>query len=168
MVPRAVFVFLTVLLPALALAGGAAAQGSRIQLGQSLNLSERELEVTAEMLEVDQTSGASMFSGNVLVMQGEMRITAERLRIEYTPAAEGERQRIDRLVAEGGVTMVTPAEAVEGASAIYSLREQTLELRGDVVLVQGQNVLSGQHLQVNLRNGTGQISGRVRTIIQLD
>lgn len=164
MAPRLVMVMVT----SLALAGAALAQGAQIRLGQSLNLSERELEVTAEMLEVDQTSGASMFSGNVLVLQGEMRIAAERLRIEYSPATEGERQRIDRLVAEGGVTMVTPAEAVEGQSAVYSLSDQTLEMQGDVVLVQGANVLSGQRLRVDLRNGTGQISGQVRTIIQLD
>lgn len=164
MAPRLVMVMVT----SLALAGTALAQGAQIRLGQSLNLSERELEVTAEMLEVDQTSGASMFSGNVLVLQGEMRIAAERLRIEYSPATEGERQRIDRLVAEGGVTMVTPAEAVEGQSAVYSLSDQTLEMQGDVVLVQGANVLSGQRLRVDLRNGTGHISGQVRTIIQLD
>ncbi|MFN3953757.1 MAG: LptA/OstA family protein [Pararhodobacter sp.] len=164
MVPRGVLVMLT----ALSLAGAAAAQGSQIRLGQSLNLSERELEVTADSLEVDQASGASVFSGNVLVLQGDMRITAGQLRIEYTPALEGERQRIDRLVAEGGVTMITPAEAVEGQSAIYSLIGQTLEMEGDVVLVQGANVLSGQRLRVDLRNGSGQISGQVRTIIQLD
>lgn len=164
MVPRGVLVMLT----ALAFAGAATAQGSQIRLGQSLNLSERELEVTADALEVDQASGASVFIGNVLVLQGDMRITAGQLRIEYTPAAEGERQRIDRLVAEGGVTMITPAEAVEGQSAIYSLIGQTLEMQGDVVLVQGANVLSGQRLRVDLRNGSGQISGQVRTIIQLD
>ena len=146
----------------------ARAQEMQIRLGESLRLSGRQLEVTADMLEVDQESGITTFSGNVLAVQGALRLGAERMQIEYRAGAEGENQRIQRLVASGSVTLVTANEAVEAQEAIYSLATQTLEMRGDVVFVQGENVLSGEHFTADLRAGTGRMQGRVRTIIRMD
>ena len=148
--------------------GAASAQDMQLRLGESLNLSQRQLEITSETLEVDQETGVSTFSGDVVVAQGDMRLTAQSLRIEYSTSGEDSRQRIDRLVADGGVTMVTEAEAVEARSAIYSLTDQTLEMIGDVVLVQGANILAGERFFADLRTGTGRMSGRVRTLIDME
>src|SRR5690554_2989246 len=149
-------------------AGTALAQDMQLRLGQSLNLAERQLEITSDSLEVDQSTGLSTFSGNVVASHGDMRLSAQSLRIEYGATGEGSRQRIDRLVADGGVTMVTEAEAIEARMAVYSLSDQTLEMTGDVVLVQGVNVLAGERFFADLRAGTGRISGRVRTLIDLE
>ena len=148
--------------------GAASAQDMQLRLGESLNLSQRQLEITSETLEVDQETGVSTFSGDVVVSQGDMRLTAQSLRIEYGSTGEDSRQRIDRLVADGGVTMVTATEAVEARSAVYSLTDQTLEMIGDVVLVQGANVLAGERFFADLRTGTGRMSGRVRTLIDME
>jgi len=169
--PRPILSPLAAALLALALAAGPApapAQDTQIRLGQSLRLSDAPIEIDADELEVDQATGASVFRGNVRAEQGEMVLTAGSLRLEYSRAPEGGRTRIDRLIAEGGVTFVTPAEAVEAAEATYSLADQTLEMRGDVVLVQGPNVLSGQMFRADLARGSGAMTGGVRTIIQLD
>ncbi len=151
----------------IATTGESRAQDLQIRFGQSLNLTESALEITADTLEVDQATGATEFTDNVVVNQGDMRLTADSLRIDYRPGADG-RQAIERLIASGGVTMVTPSEAVEARTAVYSLSAESLELEGDVMLIQGNNVLSGQRLSINLATGSGRMSGRVRTIIQLD
>lgn len=148
--------------------GAVSAQDMQLQLGQSLNLADRQLEITSDTLEVDQATGASTFSGNVVASHGDMRLTAQSLRIEYSAGGEDARQRVEQLVADGGVTMVTDAEAVEARSAVYSLADQTLEMTGDVVLVQGVNVLAGESFFADLRAGTGRMSGRVRTLIDLE
>jgi lipopolysaccharide export system protein LptA len=152
----------------LAWPAAAPAQDTQIRLGQSLRLADAPIEINADELEVDQATGASVFRGNVRAEQGEMVLTAGSLRLEYSRAEEGGRTRIDRLIATDGVTFVTPAEAVEAAEATYSLADQVLEMRGDVMLVQGQNVLSGQNFRADLAQGTGAMTGGVRTIIQLD
>lgn len=145
-----------------------AAQDTQIRFGLSLRLQGSAIEVTADTLTVDQTSGATEFSGNVLAVQGEMRISASSLRLEYTPGATEGSQRISRLVASGNVTMVTPDEAIEGQTVVYSLLDQTLEVTGNVLLVQGANMLSGQQFTADLRSGSGRMSGRVRTTIRLE
>lgn len=159
--------FLSLILTAL-LVLPALAQDTQIRFGQSLRLQGSSIEVTADSLTVDQTTGATEFSGNVLVVQGELRISATALRLEYAPGAQQGTQRISRIVASGGVTMVTPDEAIEGQNVVYSLDAQTLELSGNVLLVQGANMLSGEHFTADLRTGAGRMSGRVRTIIRLE
>lgn len=158
----------TLLAALLMLALPAAAQeGVQISFGQSLRLDGSALEVTADQLSVDQTTGATEFSGNVLAVQGDMRISAESLRLEYAPGSGGA-QRISRLIASGGVTMATATEALEAQEAVYSLDAQTLEMTGAVMLVQGQNVLSGERFFADLRAGTGRMIGRVRTVIRME
>ena len=146
-----------------------AQQGVQINFGQSLRLDGSALEVTADQLNVDQATGATEFSGNVLAVQGEMRISAQSLRLEYAGSGSGTgSQRIGRLIASGGVTMTTPDEALEAREAIYSLQAQSLEMTGAVMLVQGQNMLSGERFVADLRSGSGQMFGRVRTIIRME
>lgn len=163
MIRLALFLVLTVFatLPA-------TAQDTQIRFGQSLRLQGSAIEVTADSLSVDQTTGATEFSGNVLAVQGEMRISAGSLRLEYAPGATEGSQRISRLVASGDVTMVTPDEAIEGQGIVYSLADQTLEVTGNVLLVQGDNMLSGQQFTADLRTGAGRMTGRVRTIIRME
>lgn len=147
---------------------GAAAQDTGIRLGQSLQLTGTQLELTADQMEVDQTTGSTVFTGNVEAVQGDLRLTAGVLRLSYVPGANPGSQRIDELRASGGVTLVTPSEAIEAREAVYALDRGTLEMIGDVLLVQGQNVLSGERFTADLNTGSGRMSGRVRTVIRLD
>lgn len=146
----------------------AQAQDRAVTFGQSLRLQGSQLEIDSESMQVDQTNGATVFTGNVRAQQGDMVITAQTLRLEYENGAQGGSTRIGRLVASGGVMMATAAEALEAREATWALTSQTLELVGDVTLTQGPNVLSGQRFVADLRAGTGRMIGRVRTVIRLD
>jgi lipopolysaccharide export system protein LptA len=146
----------------------ATAQERAVAFGQSLRLDGSELEIVSDSLEVDQTTGATVFTGNVRADQGGLSIEAQSLRLEYEPGAREGSRRIGRLIASGGVIMATQTEAIEAREAIYSMTSQTLEMTGDVVLVQGASVLAGQRFVADLRAGTGRMIGRVRTVIQLD
>jgi lipopolysaccharide export system protein LptA len=121
------------------------------------------VEITADQLQVTQQESTAEFTGNVLVIQGGLRLSSDTLTVEYV---EGDKTRIDRLIAEGNVLLSTPAEAAQGTRAVYVLTSQELEMTGDVVLTQGGNVMSGERLLVNIAEGTGRMDGRVRTILQ--
>ena len=142
------------------------AQDVPIQFGQSLRLDGSSLEVTADSFAVDQTTGVSEFSGNVVAVQGDMRIASSGLRLEYLEV--NGRQRIGRVFASGGVLMATSSEVIEAREAIYDLAAQSLEMIGNVMLVQGSSVLSGERFVADLAAGTGRMVGRVRTVIRLD
>lgn len=146
----------------------ASAQDVRFTFGSSLRLDGSALEITADSFEVDQSTGASSFQGNVLAVQGGMRISAQALHLEYAAGARAGTRRIGTLTATGDVAMVTETEAIEAQRAVYSMADQRLEMSGDVVLVQGENLLSGQRFVADLRAGTGRMIGRVRTIIRME
>ncbi|MDP5307074.1 lipopolysaccharide transport periplasmic protein LptA [Paracoccus spongiarum] len=121
------------------------------------------VEVAADRLEVDQADGRAVFTGNVVIGQGQMRLSAEKVTVDYADAGQS---RIRSLHAEGEVTLVSGADAAEAEEAVYEVASGTVTLRGDVVLTQGGNVLTGDRMVVDLASGTAQVEGRVRSILQ--
>ena len=121
------------------------------------------VEVSADNLAVDQADGSATFTGNVVIGQGEMRLSAEKVVVEY---AEGNQQRISSLHATGKVTLVSGPDSAEAAEAVYDVDAGNVVLTGDVVLSQGQNVLTGDKVTVDLASGSAQASGRVRSVLQ--
>lgn len=156
-------------LVALAFIAGAAmasAQGAEIAFGGLRQDTSLPVEMTADQLRVDQAAGTATFTGNVVVGQGQMRLSADRVDVEYGTEGQNPTGRIARLHAQGNVVLVNGAEAAEAQSAVYTIDSGTIVMTGNVLLTQGQNALSGERLVVNLSSGTGTMEGRVKTIFQ--
>ncbi len=140
-----------------------AAQEASVAFGSADHDASAPIEVTSDRLNVDQTDGTAVFTGNVIVVQGEMRLTADRVVVEYT---ETEPREIERMLAYDNVVLVRGAEAAEGAEAVYTLADRLIVMTGDVLLTQEQSAISGDTLTVRLDDGTGVMEGRVRTILR--
>ncbi|WP_343080340.1 lipopolysaccharide transport periplasmic protein LptA [Ostreiculturibacter nitratireducens] len=152
----ALCVFVLTALPALA-------QGTGVSFGGIRADTTQPVEVSADQLAVNQNDGTATFTGNVIVGQGEMRLSAAEVRVEY---ATGDQRKIERLHATGGVTLVSGADAAEAAEAVYTIDTGVVVMTGSVLLTQGQSAISGEKLTVDLKSGTGVMEGRVRTILQ--
>lgn len=139
----------------------AAAQTS-LSLGAITADPSLPVEITADNLTVDQSTGQAVFEGNVRVGQGDLRLAAGRVTVVYNDATGN----ISRLVVSGGVTFVTATEAAEANSAEYDIDGGRLILTGDVLLTQGPSAISANRMDVNLATGAAQLSGNVRTIFQ--
>ncbi|MGL4412674.1 MAG: LptA/OstA family protein [Roseinatronobacter monicus] len=144
-------------------ANAVSAQGTGLSFSGLDAVRGLPVEITSDELQVDNTTGETVFSGNAVLGQGDMRIAAPLIRIIYASADGG---RIERLEASGGVTLVTAQEAAESQDAVYAVEDGTVTMQGSVILTQGPNVLSGDRLNVNVRTGQGRMDGNVRTIIQ--
>ena len=120
------------------------------------------VEVTSETLNVNQEDGSAEFLGDVIVIQGEMRLTAERVLVIYNQ----ERSAIERMVATENVVLVSPPDAAEGDWVEYTIDTGVIEMKGNVLLSQGPSIISGDQMIVNLTSGTATMSGRVETILQ--
>lgn len=142
----------------------AAAQGASIALGSSDFDTGQPVEVSADTLSVDQGSGEAVFDGNVLVVQGDVRMSAGRITVVYGKDSEGNASGIESLLADGGVTFVTATDAAEASEAVYAVAEGVVTLSGNVLLTQGANAISGEQLVIDLESGAGRMEGRVRTI----
>lgn len=142
------------------------AQGAQVPFGGLKHDASLPVEITADQLSVDQADGSAMFVGNVVIGQGEMRLSAGKVRVEYTAEGGDPTGRIRRLMASGGVTLVNGSEAAEAQEAEYTIATGTIVMKGDVILTQGANALSSQRMVVDLGSGLATLEGRVKTILQ--
>jgi lipopolysaccharide export system protein LptA len=138
------------------------AQGASVAFGTIRQDTDQPVEVTADNLAVDQSTGTAVFTGNVLIGQGEMRLSAPRVLVVYRAEQKG----IARLEATGGVTLVSGPDAAESERADYDIDDGTIVMTGNVLLAQGASALSADRMSVRLSDGTANMTGRVKTILQ--
>jgi len=122
------------------------------------------VEVTSDALSVNQADGSAEFTGSVLIVQGVMKLSADRVLVIYKTDDTGKRA-IDRLEATGSVLLVSGPDAAEAQRADYTIDEGTIVLTGDVLLNQSAGTLASQRMVVNLTTGTASMAGRVKTIL---
>ena len=115
--------------------------------------------VDADNLTVNQTDGSAVFTGKVVVVQGDMKLSADKVHVAYAQ----DRKAIDSMHATGNVILASPAEAARASDAVYTIATGQVVMTGNVLLTQGENTMSGQKLVVNLTTGTGTMGGRVST-----
>lgn len=153
--PRRFVLLLSAFLPL-----AAWAQDAQVAFGGLRQDTTLPVEVKAESLTVNQTDGSATFTGNVLVGQGEMRLAAQTVRVEY--AADG--KSIAKLHATGGVTLASNSDAAESDEAVYAVDAGTVLMTGNVLLTQGPSAIAGQKLLIDLKAGTGRMEGGVSTV----
>lgn len=137
----------------------AMAQGASVAFGTIAQDTSLPVEVSSDELSVDQQTGTAIFTGNVVIGQGNMRLSAQRVIVVYRATADG----IAKMEASGGVTIVSGKDAAEAQRADYSIDEGTIVMRGNVLLSQGASALSADKMTIRLRDGTARMSGNVRS-----
>lgn len=140
--------------------------------------SELPVEVNADSLEVLQQEQKAIFRGNVIAIQGDMRLQSDTMIVHYrkkdeqpaakpAPAAPGvpaeTQNTIQRIEAEGHVVLSTPKESATGDKGLYEVEKRELYLDNNVVLTQDQSVLKGAHLVYNLDTGRSRLESQTGT-----
>ncbi len=126
------------------------------------------VKIEANALEVRDRDKTAIFMGNVVVSQGESTLRCKELKVFYegdtltgqtqkSAAVGTSAQRIRRLEAAGGVIITAKEQKATGDSGVYDLRANTMTLNGNVVVTQGQNVMQGDRLVVELATGTSRL-----------
>ena len=143
-------------------AGVATAQTTQVALGGIRTDPNAPVEIEADRLVANQEQGSALFSGNVIVAQGPMILSAPQVEVYYSADGSG---GMDRVRASGGVTMTSGTDAAEGQEAVYTVESGVVVMTGNVLLTQGNTTLSGQRFVADLSDGTGVMEGRVSVVI---
>lgn len=122
------------------------------------------VEVISDSLEINQETGQAVFAGNVIVVQGDLRLAAQRVEVNYSENDTGPTEVRD-VIASGGVLVTRGTDAAEGAEARYAVGSAELVMSGDVLVTQGATAIAGDRLVVNMQTGAGTVEGRVRTVL---
>ncbi len=91
--------------------------------------------------------------GRAEVIQGQNRLRADAIN---GVVSSGDLRRVE---ASGNVYFVTPDQTIRGDRAVYTLAANEVVVTGDVILTQGQNVLTGGRLTYNTRTEAARMEG---------
>jgi lipopolysaccharide export system protein LptA len=154
--------------------------GVAFQAMAQISPSGGPVDITADNVEIIQPEQVTIWRGRVEVLQDQNRLRANVLRIYYTNQTAQQRAQasgdawgdIDRMEAEGDVYFVTPTQVARGDRALYQVASDTITMTGNVVVTQGENVVRGSTLVVEVKTGRtrmdaaagGATSGRVRGV----
>lgn len=144
----------------------ALAQSTEVTLATPEASGNEEVEVTSDTLNVNRETGEAIFIGSVVVTQGELKLLADEVVVFYAESTDTQPGGIEQVDAEGNVFVTNGPDAAESQSATYWPGSRDLRMTGDVLLTQGQFVVSGDALAMNLGTGKGQMEGRVRTVLR--
>ncbi|WP_339744204.1 LptA/OstA family protein [uncultured Maricaulis sp.] len=111
------------------------------------------LDTIAERIENLDSEGRTILSGNVDITQGDRRIMADRVELVWTQPANGGRGDIERVIATGQVRYFSPLQNATGDRGVYEMGSDTITLTGDVVITQGENVITTTRFVSNLTSG---------------
>ena len=110
----------------------------------------------------EYTPAGFALRGRAEVIQGQNRLRADAINGFVT---DGDLRRVE---ASGNVYFVTPDQTIRGDRAVYTLAANEVVVSGDVILTQGQNVLTGGRLVYNTRTEAarmeGTSNGRIRGV----
>lgn len=150
----------TALVLMLASAGLALAQSDTNVFDGFSGKSKDPVKIEADRLEVRQKDEAAVFTGNVVVVQGESTLRTRQLTIYYVdkpaPTEPGSvalatsGRDIRRLEAEGDVVVTSKDQRATGDRGNFDMAKNTVVLTGNVVVSQGGNVVKGDRLVADL------------------
>ncbi|RIA56645.1 lipopolysaccharide transport periplasmic protein LptA [Dichotomicrobium thermohalophilum] len=135
--------------------------GSSFQAYQTST--DEPIDIEADLLEVDDKQKQAVFKGNVVARQGGFSLKAKELAVHYTgqPSGDvatastgGRNASIRRIEAKGKVLVTTKDDQTATSEwANFDVEEQVVTIGGNVVLSQGENVLRGDRLVIDLKSG---------------
>ena len=123
---------------------------------------------SADELEVINARCLAIWRRSAEALQDNSRLRADVLTIRYAAArpartgAESSCGELQGLDAQGSVYYVTPAQRVRANAAVYDAAADTITMTGDVVAAQGQNVLRGERLVIQVSTGQARMETSAR------
>lgn len=118
---------------------------------------DERVNVTADNLKITEDENTALFTGNVIIIQGDMEMRAPRVLAVY---GEGGPSDLKNFTASGGrVWMTFDGQTAEGDEAYYDFSGRTLTLTGNVVVVNASGTVRSARLVIDTRAGTSSFAG---------
>jgi lipopolysaccharide export system protein LptA len=129
------------------------------------NLSEssgKPVEAISDEMVLDNDASVAELSGNVEIIQGELHLYADFVRVTYND----EQSDIKTLYAKDNVVVISGEDKATADEADYDLERGTIVLKGNASILQAGNTVRAERAEINVDTGASTLSGRVRTVLQ--
>lgn len=113
--------------------------------------------VTADSLSFNSQKRVFAYQGNVIVTQGDMRLTSKLLEGAYN-----ELNQLQKLTAKGDVLITKQDIQASGQTAIYDAVASIITLTDNPQLSQNESILTADRIKIFLKENRSQAEGDVR------
>jgi lipopolysaccharide export system protein LptA len=137
------------------------AQDEGAKFGTLEEDSDKEIHATSDTMEVQEELGYAILEGNVVVIQGGSKLTAKKVRAEYTE----DRSEIQTIIATGDVVLLSGGDIAKGDEAVYEIDKNTITLIGNAYVKQGKDTMNSERVLLNTLTGSSVMTGRVTTVL---
>ncbi len=124
------------------------------------------VDIEANEMEIIDADKRAIFRGSVDAVRTDARIKSDTMVVDYADVKQPDgtsKSEVSNMDAKGNVTITTKTQVITGDWAKMDVKANTLEVGGNVKVVQGKTVLSGPKLNVDLNtNRTVMSGGRVK------
>jgi len=124
--------------------------------GLSLHDSREPISVRSDKLEFSYRDRLLTYTGQVVVTQGDLTLKADVLKVTIT---EDEANRLEQIVATGGVEISQGKRSASGGKAVFDQRARNIVLSDGAVLSEGPNKISGDRVIVYLDEERSVVEG---------
>src|ERR1700744_1458656 len=122
--------------------------------------SNAPINISADKFLADSNAKTGTWTGNLSVIQGDMRMRANSVRLNVV----GKENKPDKIFANGNVVVDSPnSGTVTGDNGVYDVVARTVTMTGKVVLTKQKDVMRGSLLTVNLETGQATLGGGAKT-----
>jgi len=129
------------------------------------------IEVVAQTMEADKKQQTAIFSGKVVATRGALTLYADQLTLFFTEqTTQNNRQKIERIEARGKVSVVDDQRIAKANELDYHSVTEEIVLRGNVSVQEGENLVTGDEITLDLRTNQTRVKsrdgGRIKAIFQ--
>lgn len=122
------------------------------------------IKIDAASLEVRDKDKVATFSGNVQLVQGDTVLTCKSMAVFYNTDAKTAtskdgtgQQNIRRIEVNGDVVVTQKDQKATADKGYFDMKANVITLVGNVVISQGQNVVKGDRLSVDLTTSVSRV-----------
>jgi lipopolysaccharide export system protein LptA len=112
------------------------------------------IQVSADRFDADFNAKSGIYSGNVIVVQGDFHLRSDKMRVNVVAG------KPDKIFAYGNVVFSAPNGNAQGDNGVYDVAPRLITLTGRVILNKEKNVMRGTMLTVNLATGQAQLGAK--------
>ena len=120
------------------------------------------VDIEASEMEILETDKRAIFRGDVVAKRPTDTIRCAEMVVYYVDVKQTDgssNTEVDKLDCKSAVTITTSTQTITGDLAVFLLRQNLLDVTGNVKVVQGKTVIRGPHLTVDLKSKRTKMTG---------
>mgnify|MGYP001293987290 FL=1 len=118
------------------------------------------VEIISDELEWNEKEKIAYARGNASAEQKDKKLTADELIVHLSKDNKNTKNNNEIVMIEaiGNVTFSSKEDKATGNNAVYNIVKNNIIIDGNVILKRKENIMQGEHLEMDLNTGVSSIS----------